>query len=114
MSEPGGPGAVVRDAAKRRDERRAALHVTAGHARFAFVNDRFIKAGTAAACLIDHVAGNAMTNEVGIPALTSVWCRFETSASVGGPVHHDHRPAAAIFLLWDLELHVHLANGDLL
>src|SRR5215510_15561364 len=98
MSEPRGPRAVVSNASKRRDEGRAAFHVAAGHPGFAFVNDRFIKAGAAAACLIDHVARNAVTNEVGIPALAPVWCRFETGASVGGPMHHDHRPASAVFL----------------
>ena len=92
----------------------AAFASPAASLRLGLVQHRLVEARAAAARLIDHVAGDAVADEVGIPAFAAVGRGLEARAGVRGAVHHDHRPAAAVFLGRDLELHVHLADGDLL
>ena len=92
----------------------AALASPPASLRLGLVEHRLVEARAAAPGLVDHVARHAVADEVGIPALAAVGRGLEARAGVGGAVHHDHRPAAAVFLGRDLELHVHLADGDLL
>ena len=114
MSEPRGPCAIVSNAAEAGNKFGAAFDISAGHPRFAFMNDGCVKARSASACLIHYVARDSVTNEVGIPALAPIRSRLEARAGVRRAVDHDHRPSPAVFLLRDLKLHVHLADGDLL
>ena len=114
MAEPCGPRAVVGDSPEVRDQLRGALRVAGCDARFGLVQHRLIESRTPAARLIDDVGRDALADEVRIPALTTVRRRLERGTGVRGAVHHDHRPARRGPLRRNLELHVHLADGDLL
>ena len=111
VPEPVGPRAVVRDPAEAGDEVRA-FGVAGDQLRFAFMDDGLVEARAAAAGLIDDVAGNALADEVGIPAFAAVGGGLQARSRVARAVNHDHGPPA-VLLRRDLELHVHLADRDL-
>jgi hypothetical protein len=114
MSKPRGPRAVVGDPAEARNHRGRALRITARETRLALVDYGLVESRAPASGLIDHVAGNAVADEVRIPALSPIRRRLEAGAGVRRSVDHDHRPAAAVLLGRNLKLDIHLTDGDLL
>ena len=91
-----------------------ALDVAAHDLGFSLVDHGLVEPGAAAPGLIDDVARHALAHEVGIPAFATVRRRFQARSRVTRSVHHDDGPSARVFLGRNLELHVHLADRDLM
>ena len=71
----------------------------------AFVDHALVPTGTPAACLVDNVSGNAVTDRV-VTSLRSSRGPFHARSRVAGSVHHDERPAPGRHRR--LEVHVHV------
>src|SRR4030095_3994969 len=112
--ERSAPGAVIRDPAETRNEIAAALDVSMRHARLTLVDHRLVEAGAPATGLIYDITGHSVPDEVWVPTFAPVGSGLEACSRMRRPVHHDHRPSSVVFLLGDLELHIHLTDGDLL
>ena len=104
----------VGDALQRRQQRDGGVAVAGREQRFGLVQHRLIEPRAAAARLIDDVGRDAFAHEVRIPTFALVGRRLERGARVRRAVHHDHGPAGRRAARRDLELHVHLADRDLL
>src|SRR5262245_40570797 len=113
MTEPRRPRPIVSNASETWKKLAATADVSLFDSRLALMDDGLVESRAPASRLIDHVARHSLTHEIRIPALPSIRRRFETRAGVGRTVHHDHRPTRPVLVGWNLELHVHLADGDL-
>src|SRR5687767_11324693 len=91
MPEPRRPGAIVGDPAEVRKHRQPLLNLATADQHRGFVNDGLVESGSSASRLIDHIRGDALTNEIWRPALAAIGRGFQSSARVGRPMHHDYR-----------------------
>ena len=99
-------------AADGRDQRLRASIIRYINQVFCFVENGLVEPGSCAARLIDDEGWNTITNRVIRPAFVSAGCSLNTRASIAGPMNHDQRPACGHH--GNLELHIHLADDQLL
>src|SRR5437867_10098215 len=77
------------------------------------MDDGLVEPGAPTSGLIDNVGGNPATHEIGLPAFAPIRCRLQTCSCMTGPVHHDDRRCVVLLAVRYLELHIHLADHDL-
>ena len=114
VAEPRGPRAVVGDSAERGELCRAVRDVTVADHRGGFMDDRLVEPRASASRLIDDVGRDAVAHEIRRPALAAIGRGLEACRRVRRPVHHDDRRRVRFLVGRDLELHVHLADRDLI
>jgi len=113
MAEPVGPGDVIGDSAEAGNLRRSVLDVAVPDHGSGLKDDGLVEARASATSLIHYVGGDPTAHEVGLPAFAAVRRGFQARSSVAGPVNHNDRRHLQLLARRYLELHIHLADGDL-
>src|SRR2546422_4975164 len=113
MSKPRSPGSAIGDPAEAGYQGGSTLDVTALDHSGCFVDDGLVESRASTSCLIDHVGGDSVAHEIGLPAFASVRRRLEARSRMAGSMHHDHRRHVLLLACRYLELHVHLPDRDL-
>src|SRR5262245_6603482 len=113
MPEPCSPSAVIGNAAKVGDLCHPLLHVTSSDHCCRFMQNRLVESGSATPRLIDDVGRDPIAYEIGCPTFAAIGCGFQARGCVCGSMHHDDSRHSSLFTSRNLELHIHLADGDL-
>src|SRR5947207_3230687 len=113
MSKPRSPGSAIGDPAEAGYQGRPTLNLAALDHGGCFVDDGLVEPRASPSCLIDHVSGDPVAHEIGLPAFASVRRRLQARSGVAGSVHHDDRRHVLFFACRYLELHIHLSDRNL-
>src|SRR5436189_4167639 len=113
MSKPRSPGSAIGDPAEAGYQGRPTLNLAALDHGGCFVDDGLVESRASTSCLIDHVGGDPVAHEIGLPAFAPVWRRLQTRSRMAGSVHHDDGRHVLLFGCRYLELHIHLPDCDL-
>src|SRR3981081_51194 len=113
MSEPVSPGSAIGDPAEAGYDGRTILNVTALDHGGCFVDDGLVESRASTSGLIDHVGGDPVGHEIGLPAFAPSGRGLQTRARMARPVAHDDRWHVRLFACRYLELHIHLPDRDL-